>query len=142
MSQEDIDTLRRGYETFASGDMDALLGLIDRDIEVQIYTGRPDLPETHTLHGHAGFLENIRQLTDVFEEIQIEPEEFIEVGDELVAVIHTTARGQGSGITVENRIAHVWTLRDGKATRFRAYTSRDQALEAAGRSEQDAHSDA
>jgi ketosteroid isomerase-like protein len=57
------------------------------------------------------------------------------VGDELVAVIHTIARGQGSGIRVENRIAHLWTFRDGKATRFRVYLSRAEALEAAGLSE-------
>jgi len=141
MSQENVELAWSGYEALGSGDVEAILELIDRDIEVEIYTGRPDLPESQSLHGHAGFLENLRQLTEAFEDIQVKPEEFIEVGDELVAVVHTTARGHGSGIRVENRVAHVWTFRDGKATRFRVYLSKEQALEAVKLSEQDAHAD-
>jgi hypothetical protein len=135
MSQEDINLARRGYEAFSAGDLQAVLELVDPDVEVEIYTGRPDLPETPTLHGHAGFLENLRQLTEVFDEIQVEPEEFIEVGEDLVVVIYTAGRGKGSGIRVENSVAHIWTMRDGKATRFRVYANKEQALEAVGLSE-------
>jgi ketosteroid isomerase-like protein len=135
MSQENVEIARRGYAALAAGDVEAVLEFIDRNIEVEIYTGRPDLPESQRLHGHLGFLENLRQLTEAFEDIQVEPEEFVEVGDELVVLVHATARGQGSGISVDNRIAHVWTLRDGKATRFRVYLSKEQALEAAGLTE-------
>jgi uncharacterized protein len=141
MKQENIDRARRGYEALAAGDLEAVLELIDPDVEVEVYTGRPDLPETQALHGHAGFLENLRQLTEVFEAFQLEPEEFIEVGDQVVVVVYTAGRGKASGIRVENRIAHVWTMRDDKATRFRVYASRDEALEAADRPEQDAHAD-
>jgi ketosteroid isomerase-like protein len=112
--------------------MDAVLELIDPDIELEIYTGRPDLPETQTLHGHPGFLENLGGLTEVFDDVRVEPEEFIEVGEELVVVVYTAARGKGSGVMVENRVTHIWTIRDGKATRFRVYGNKEQALEAAG----------
>jgi uncharacterized protein len=130
MSQETMELARRGYEAFVAGDLEAVLELIDPDVEVEIYTGRPDLPETQTLHGHSGFLENIRQLSEAFEDIRITPEEYIEAGEELIVQIHTSARGQGSGIEIENRIAHVWSFRDGKVIRFRVYPSKAQALEA------------
>jgi ketosteroid isomerase-like protein len=132
LSLENVDRTRRGYEAFSAGDLEAVLEFIDPDVQVEIHTGRPDLPETETLHGHAGFLENLRQLTEVFDEIEIEPEEFIEAGENLVVVVHAAGRGKGSGIRVENRVTHIWTIRDGMATRFRVYSSKEQALEAAG----------
>jgi uncharacterized protein len=132
MRPDDLDRARQGYAALAAGDMQAVLELIDPEIEVEINTGRPDLPEGHRLHGHAGFLENLEQLKEVFEDIEVRPEEFIEVGDDqLVVVIYTAGRGKGSGIRVENCVAHVLTLRDGKATRFRVYSSKDEALAAA-----------
>jgi ketosteroid isomerase-like protein len=130
------DLARRGYAALAAGDMQAVLELIDPDVEIEVHTGRPDLPETHRLHGHAGFMENLDQLSEVFEEMEVEPEEFIEIGDNLVVPIHTSGRGKGSGIKVENRVAHVWTMRDGKVIRFRVYTSKELALEAAEREQQ------
>jgi uncharacterized protein len=132
VSKEDVALARRGYEALAAGDMDSVLELMHPDIEVEVHTGRPDLPEAHVFRGHKGFLQNLDQLAEVFEEIEVTPEEFIEVGDELVVVIHTAGRGKSSGIRVENRVAHIWTLRDGKATRFRVYTSKEQALAEAG----------
>jgi uncharacterized protein len=132
MSQENINLARRGYEALAAKNLEAVLELVDPEVEIEIYTRRPDLPESNRLHGHSGFLENLNQLTEAFDEIEIEPEEFIEVGDELIVVIRTAGHGKGSGIRVENRVAHVWTLRDGKATRFRVYGSKGEALEALG----------
>jgi uncharacterized protein len=130
MSQEQVDLARRGYEALAAGDLARVLELIDPDVQLEILTGRPDLPER--LHGHAGFVENIKGLTDVFEDIEIVPEDFIEVGDELVVPIYTAGHGRSSGIRIENRVTHVWTIRDGKAVRFRVFLDREQALAAVG----------
>jgi len=132
MSQQDINLARRGYEALARGDMEAVLELIDPDVEVEIHTGRPDLPETDTLRGHAGFLENLRLLDEVFEDVEVTPEEFIEVGEELVVPIYTAGRGRASGIPVENRVTHIWTIRAGKATRFRVFPTKEEALAALG----------
>jgi ketosteroid isomerase-like protein len=135
MSQENVDLARLGYEALAGGDVERVLELIDPDVSVEVHTGRPDLPET--LHGHAGFLENLRGLMDVFEDIEIEPEEFIDLGEHLVVPIYTAGHGRASGIKVENRVVHIWTIRDGKATRFRVFGTRREALEALGLTEQD-----
>jgi hypothetical protein len=40
------------------------------------------------------------------------------------------------------RFAQVWTLRDRQAIRMQLYASVDEALQAVGLSEQDAHADA
>src|SRR4051812_10472941 len=71
MSQETVDLARRGYEALAAGDFERGLGVGDPDGGLEILTGRPDLPER--LHGHAGFIENIRSLMEVFEDVRSWP---------------------------------------------------------------------
>ncbi len=41
-------------------------------------------------------------------------------------------RGRGSGLEIETKFAHIWTMRDGKATRIAAYTNPLEALRAVG----------
>jgi hypothetical protein len=65
--------------------------------------------------------------------IHFEPERFFEVDDERVLVfVRVSATGQGSGVPVELGAAHEITVRDHVAECFKAYASRDQALEAVG----------
>jgi ketosteroid isomerase-like protein len=37
-------------------------------------------------------------------------------------------RGKASGAEVDDRIAHVWTVRDGRATGLRSFAERDDAV--------------
>jgi ketosteroid isomerase-like protein len=39
-------------------------------------------------------------------------------------------QGKGSGIRVEARYAHLWTMRQGRGVRIDTYTDRNEALEA------------
>jgi uncharacterized protein len=137
MSAENFDFARTGYRALAAGDLDRVLELIDPDITIEVHTGRPDLPETQTLHGHAGFRENLGALLEVFEDIEVTPESFTDLGDDLVVEIHTVGHGRASGIRIENRIVHIWTIREGKATRFRVFGTRQEALDELGLAEED-----
>jgi ketosteroid isomerase-like protein len=113
------------------------MALIDPDITIEVHTGRPDLPETQTLHGHAGFRENLGALLEVFEDIEVTPESFTDLGEHLVVEIRTVGHGRASGIRIENRIVHIWTMREGKAIRFRVFGTRQEALDELGVSEGD-----
>ena len=65
--------------------------------------------------------------------IHFEPERFFEVDDERVLVfVRVSATGQESGVQVESRVAHEFTIHDELVVRFKVYADRDQALEAAG----------
>ena len=46
-----------------------------------------------------------------------------------------TARGKESGVTVNERIGHIWTFRAGRVVKLEAYAHAADALEAAGLSE-------
>ncbi len=62
--------------------------------------------------------------------------EFIDAGgDAVVGVIAMRAHGRGSDVPVEIQVGFVFEIRDGKIARDRAFTSKSQALKAAGLSE-------
>lgn len=50
----------------------------------------------------------------------------------VVVAVRLTATGRTTGIPVEQRLAQVWTVRDGQAIEVRSYASFAQAVEAAG----------
>jgi hypothetical protein len=65
--------------------------------------------------------------------IHIEPERFFDVDDERVlAFVRVSATGRDSGVEVDLKPAHEFTIRDGLLVRFKAYRDREAALEAAG----------
>ena len=70
--------------------------------------------------------------SEAFEYFRMEPERFIETTDQVVVFVRSSARGRGSGIQVEVRPAHVWTMRGGKAVRVVAFPERERGLAAAG----------
>jgi hypothetical protein len=62
-----------------------------------------------------------------------EPERFVDVDDERVLVlVRVHATGTGSGVPVDLRNAHEFTIRDGVLVRFKVYGDRDEALADAG----------
>ena len=62
----------------------------------------------------------------------MEPERFVDAGQDVVVI--ATVRGTSlSGVTAQWRQGYVWTIRAGKAIRFRWFNHPNEALEAVGR---------
>jgi ketosteroid isomerase-like protein len=131
MPSRDIELLRTGYAAFSDRDLSFVLSFVDPDVELEVYTERPDMTDT-VYRGHEGFLENLAELTEVFDDFQIEPEELTEGGDAIFAVVRVSGRGRSSGVAIDQRLFHVWTIRDGKALRLEIHSDRERALRAAG----------
>ena len=89
-------------------------------------------------------LDQVRRMAGEFRETwesaRVEPHEFIEAGDLVVVPATQHLKGRG-GIEVVVRGTFVWTIRNGAIERMVMYQSRQDALEAVGLSEQDAHAD-
>jgi ketosteroid isomerase-like protein len=66
-------------------------------------------------------------MTDVFDDFSFEPLEITEHGDRLLVTVRVTGRGKASGVEIDSRLFHLWTLRSQKATRFEIYNDRDEA---------------
>ena len=65
---------------------------------------------------------------ETFVGFELEPEEFIGEGDYVIVVLTMRGTGRGSGVNVEERIAHQWKVRDGKAVELQVYSDPDDAV--------------
>ena len=130
MSQENVEIVRRGIDHFMRTD-EHLWETIDSEVEIHEH----DVPDAGVYRGHAGWLKWEDQFDSLWEDIAVEPEEYIDAGgDRVVTVLRMRAQGRG-GIPVEWRDGVVSTLRDGRIVRMDYYGSRAEALEAVGLSD-------
>jgi ketosteroid isomerase-like protein len=135
MSHADIETLRLGYEAFSRGDWETAFRAAHPDLELKT-ADRVTNPGTYRGPDEARrFFED---LLEPFEEVVAEPLQFFDRGDRIAVLVLVRFRPRGSTAVVENRIGHLWTMRDGKVARFEIFPEREKVLEAVGFSEQDA----
>jgi ketosteroid isomerase-like protein len=132
MSQADVETLQAGYDAFNRGDWDAATRLAHPEFELRT-ADRAVNPGIY--RGPEAARRFFEDLFEPFEEIVVEPEELYERGDQIVVFLLVRLRPTGSSAFVENRIGHLWTMREGRFVRLAIFPRREDALEAAGLSE-------
>lgn len=110
---------------FARRDLPALLDIFHPDIEWVEPAGAGRFAGTRV--GHITTLgEVLMRLPEDTREFQVEPEEFLDAGPEIVVLGQHRGVKASCGGPFEVPFAHVWTMRDGLAVRFRSYV--DTAL--------------
>jgi ketosteroid isomerase-like protein len=67
-----------------------------------------------------------------WDELRVEPERFIDLGERVLVLARQTGRGKQSGLPVELEVGDLFTLRDGKIVRWELYVNRGEALRAVG----------
>ncbi|HMD56250.1 MAG TPA: nuclear transport factor 2 family protein [Solirubrobacteraceae bacterium] len=133
MSQENVEIVRAALEAFNSEDIERILDFIHRDVEIEI---PPDVSaEPDTYRGHDGMRRYFHSFRDAMDEIRFQAERIWDAGPSVVVALRLTARGRQTAILVQQRIAGVWTFRDGKVIGIRTYASPAEALAAAGLAE-------
>jgi uncharacterized protein len=130
MSQENVETVRRGFAAFERGDVTQMLDLMTDDL----VTYRAD-PDGATFHGKEGFLGATADWTEDFSDWSVIPEEFIDAGDRVLVHVRQMARGEESGIRVEGEFWFVFEVRGSRISKLSFYVRRGEALEAVGLSE-------
>ena len=132
MSQENVERLRTAYAAFAGRDSESIAALAKDYLH-------PDFELETTFAGST--VRGFEGLTDFISEVQENlgyapvPEEFIDLGEQIVVVLRVSGRGTQSGVPVASQVATVWTIEDGRAVHAKAFTSRAEALQAVGVSE-------
>jgi ketosteroid isomerase-like protein len=125
MRGENVEIVRRAHEALNSGDMDALIALCDEGFRLDM-SDRVFNPAVY--EGHDGIRRFYSEVRDVWESYVWEPDEFIEAGRDVVALIRSTGRGRGSGVEVNREAAMVWSVREGQAIALRFFRDRGEAL--------------
>jgi ketosteroid isomerase-like protein len=131
MSDENVEIIRRGFETMQRDGWQTLFSMIDPEFEL---TTPADLAmEPDTYRGEVGLRRYFESFEDAMEDIQIVPEgEFLGAGEKVFVPFRLSARGRETGIEATQHAFQVWTMRAGKGLRVEIFASRERALDAAG----------
>ena len=132
MSQENVETMRRSFEFWMSGDLDGWLTTIDPDIGWDISAHPlPDVPNQG--QGRDAFMTDmLGTYMSGWNDYTAELKEVIAAGDQVVAVLHETATMGASGVPLDRDLVQVWTMSGGRGTFLRVFPTKAEALEAAG----------
>ena len=119
--QENTLLVQQTYDHFQGGDIPAVLDLLSED--VQWVTAEVEgAPLGGTWRGREQVGQFFQSLSDIQEVRQFEPSEFVAQDDRVVALGHYAWHVKTTGRNWESDFAHVFTVRDGKVTRFQEYT--------------------
>ncbi|MDX6674044.1 MAG: uncharacterized protein QOH11_1462 [Solirubrobacteraceae bacterium] len=132
MSQANVEAFERGLEAGNRGDVNTLLEVLDTEVAWHSALHALLGGEATLYRGHDGIREMLRDLYDAFDEIRIEVSEIRDMGDRVVAIGRTRARGKASGADVNTPIGFVTEFKNGKAISVRGYLDPKETLEAAG----------
>jgi uncharacterized protein len=130
MAEEDIEALRRVYDEWGTGNFRPVTDVYGADMEWGWSDEFLDL--AGVTRGSEGPSDRLLGWLDQWEHWRVEAEEFILAGDFVVVMCRYIGRGKGSGVDVDTQGAHVWKIRNGRATRLEVFSDRTKALESAG----------
>ncbi len=117
------------YASFAKGEVPAVLAGMDPKIEWTEAEGWPLY--SGTLVGPQAIVEGVfMRLGEIGDNFAVHVAQFVADGDTVVALGTYNWNRKSSGEPAEVKIAHVWTLDNGKVTRFQQHidTAKGRAL--------------
>jgi ketosteroid isomerase-like protein len=110
MAGDHIALARRAYRAFADQDLEAIVKFSDPEVEVHTVTGTV-AGRKEPYRGHAGLEAYMRDVNEVWDEIELYPHEFIELEGERVLVLgRVRARREGSMVDTPN--AWLWSFKE------------------------------
>ena len=132
MSQENVEVVRRGQQAFSHGDLSPAEAMVDDDVDWGTLGDFPGLETSY--RGPQGLDRWMDAVRAEWESFEVSIDEVIrDEGDVIVIAESLRGRGRESGAEVEMVIFSTYWFREGKITKRRVFTSREQALEAARR---------
>jgi len=91
-----------------------------------------------SFHGEEGVRRFCQEWFTAFKTMTVEVERFLDAGEQILILTRLKATGTGSDVPVELLGAAIYGFRDNRIARIDFFYDRDQALEAAGLSDQPA----
>ena len=125
-----MEIVRRAYAALSAGDAKGIREVLPEEFFADFSRRQVDpwaLPRDAALEAF------LSQIGEAWERPPAwEPVEVLDAEDKIAVLVHTSARGRGSGVEVDARIWNVWTFRDGRPINV-TYIGEDReaALEAA-----------
>ncbi len=122
MSQSNAEILRKGYDDFATGDVEAVLAVFAEDIAWHV-PGKNPLSGDYTGHDEVvGFFGQLGERSGGT--FHLEVHDILDNGENTVVVL-VGEKGERNGNRLDVEAVHVWRVEDGIAKEFRAFQHDD-----------------
>ena len=128
MSQETVIVARNAVAAFNRRDVPALVEMTTDDFQWVTWTGTVETTVYDGAEGLAGYFQD----ADVWEVLDLDVQEFRDLGDKVLVVGMFHARGGGSGVEVRAPYYSAFFVSDGKLARVLSFRTEEEALEAVG----------
>jgi len=126
MAEADVELARRSFDAFADEGVEGLIRFVHPDFEMTTPPGLAAEPDTY--RGQDGMRRYFESFYDVMDDISFEIDEFEDLGTGLVmGVSKLRARGQATGIEVEQEVTQVCEIEGGLIRRIHVFATPDEA---------------
>ncbi len=134
MASENVERLQLAFEAFARGDIDVVAENIDPDFQIE---NSILIDASSPVRGVEALKVNTDKFREAFGEVRWEPQEIVELGDQILVRVRVEGEGRTTSLAMEQLnadqdIGHLWTLREGRAVSLKIYRTWGEARAAAG----------
>jgi ketosteroid isomerase-like protein len=130
MSQDNVELVRRGHETFNLRDLEAYLSLHLPEVEFTPYERA--IEGLGPYYGHAGVRQWWREALEILPDLTVQLKELRDMGDAVLVHGQLRGHGAGSGASFERTYWGVFRCRDQSVASWYAFQTEAEALEAVG----------
>jgi ketosteroid isomerase-like protein len=130
MPNENAELIRRAYQAHASGDLAAMLGFIDPDLEWTYLDPALEHPTPQVCHGRHELEQVLRGWAE--HGLRAELDEVISRGELVMVGVRTPGVDAHLGRRGDDRAYSVFTVREGRIVALRDCRDRQEALQLAG----------
>lgn len=118
---ENIQLTQQIFTAFQEGNVPFLLNILAEDVEWHVAGSREHLPLAGTYYGRDQVAQVFQTVGKFLDLQQFQPHEFVAQGDRVVVFGHALGCIRLTNHTVEYDWVHLYTLSDGKVTKFSEY---------------------
>jgi ketosteroid isomerase-like protein len=126
MSARNVEIVRALIDEWNRGDVEALIERATED-----FAWHPVLVQSvegGVFRGHDGFREFLSDWTSTWESWNLEAEEIRDFGDQVLVLTRVRAKGRGSGLELDQPLAHLFEFRGDLVCRAETFLDRDEAV--------------
>jgi ketosteroid isomerase-like protein len=125
VSESNLEIVRRLFDQYAEGGVEAILDGADENIVIEIPSDLSAEPDTY--HGHDGVRRYFAGFEGMIDDVRYEAFELRAEGDFVLAHSRMSGRGVSSGLEVNLEVYVLHELAGGKIVRIRPYADIESA---------------
>ena len=131
MSQKNVEIVKRTYDgindAYKTGDyLQPIEEVCHPDVVLRT-SGM--FPESGEYHGYAGLREFTRNQAEAFEQMSVQPAEFVDAGDQILVPVRFGGKASGLDLAqIHLQAAHLFEVRKGRVCKLVVYWDRERAF--------------